>query len=331
MPQKERALGKIAATGIISLVVGVASGLLLDYFRSKQPNLEYTTITTSVFSGPSENLAIVTIDIENTGKKELEDLVSRIQWTGAELRESKVTGLPPEKIKERKEPGSLTISSDYLNPEEKLRLDLLLTLTESALRDPEIEVRAKGLVGKEKKREESRKKSALPATVLSVLVALLTAFGLLPEVFKRFRGKRRNSEYTTSHRDDQRDVTAYILDVHGLHAEASALRHAQREMSYWSITDELTQKMLDGGDESKMRNLAESFEHLMDYAAIAETSCFLVNYNLARIHLRLGDAEKATSKLKEAYKENHEVIAKRIRLVPELKALYDPKSEKVEG
>ena len=59
----------------------------------------------------------------------------------------------------------------------------------------------------------------------------------------------------------------------------------------------------------------------MEYTSIAQTSCFIITYDLARLYIALEDEETARANLVEAYKENHEVIAKRIKLVPELEKL----------
>lgn len=330
MPAEQNGMGKLLITGVISLIVGVASGLLLDFFKTKAPRLDYRTVTTSVFSGPSENIAILTIETENSGKKELEDLTFSVNWKDAELRESKVSGLPIGKYKEKPDKTSFTIESDYLNPTEKIRADLLLTLAGDSLKPPRIDIRAKGIVGRERDDTASEKTSTLSSIVTAALTALLSAFFVMPNLAAKIRAIR-NKGYTASHSDDQRDVTAYVLDVHGLHKEAADLRRVSRKMSYWSIADDLTQGFLDAGDNDRLKQLAEVLEELMSYGAVAETSCFLVNYNLARIHLELGNRDLARAKLDEALKDNHKVIGKRIQLIPDLNKLRSSEGEKTKG
>lgn len=231
-----------------------------------------------------------------------------------------MSGLPSGKYKDKSDKTSFTIESDYLNPTERIRADLLLTLAGDKLEPPQIEIRAKGIVGKERDDSASEKKSTLSSIVTAVMTALLVAFFVIPNSIARIRaigGKR----FTTSHHDDQRDVTAYVLDVHGLHREATDLRRVSRSISYWSIADDLTQGFLDAGDPNRLNQLAKALEDLMNYGAVAETSCFLLNYNLARIYLELGNLKLARAKLDEALKENHQVIGKRIELIPALTEL----------
>jgi hypothetical protein len=320
MPDRSK-LYILLITGLISLVVGVSSGLLLDLFKAKKPKLEYQIVTTGAFSGSNENIAILSLEIENDGSNELEDLTVQVQLGNAEIRESKVWGLPSNKYVTKFEKSSFSIESPFINPTETLRADLLLTLAGEKLKKPTVEVRAKGIVGTERLAQQpSNRFFSLFSTILSVLIALITAFYVVPSVLNRIRG-RKGVEFTASHHDDQRDVAAYVLDINGLHDQASRLRVITRKMSYWSIADDLTQSFLNDGRATELQKLANALEGLLQYAAIAETSCFLINYNLARIYLKLGDSARAKVKLTKAYKENNYVIAKRIAMVPGLEEL----------
>lgn len=312
MSTGSRETGKLVLTGAISLIVGVSSGLVLDYFRTKKPRLEFETVTNSVFVGTNENIAILSVSAENSGAKELEDFTFRIEWKEAALTESIVSGLPSGKFSKKKNDKSLLIEAPYINPTEIIRTDLLLTMDGTTLSPPLVEVRAKGIVGKPKSAEMPEKKGSFFASVLSAVAALTTAsLMLFQKIIKR-------KILGGSHSDDQRDITAYILDVNGLHSEAEKIRHVDRDMSYWGISDSLTQRLLDENNEDKIGKLIKSLEQLVDYASITKSSRHIVNYNLARLHARLGDKKTAKAKLEKALNGEREIITKRISFAPEL-------------
>lgn len=288
--------------------------------------MEYQKVATSVFSGPSENIAILTIEVENSGKRELEDLSFVVEWEDATLRESKVSGLPKGKFAESNGSNSFTIESDFLNPTEKIKTDLLLALAGRELIPPTIDIRAKGLVGKERVIGEEEKQTKFSSITLAVVTALLVALVFIRKITGSLK---EDNGYTTSHCDDPRDVVAYVLDVHGLHTQATSLRKIPRNISYWSITDDLTQEFLEEGNFDQLRQLAAALEDLMDYAEVEDTTCFLINYDLARIYFELGEIPKSKSCLNKSYEGNHEVIAKRIALIPALQDLH--KQQKQEG
>jgi hypothetical protein len=64
-----------------------------------------------------------------------------------------------------------------------------------------------------------------------------------------------------------------------------------------------------------------AFEKLMKYAYVAKTTQLLINFNLARLYLRLGETDKAKEALRLAREGNHPVIDKRIMLAEDLKPI----------
>ena len=163
--------------------------------------------------------------------------------------------------------------------------------------------------------------------------SIVTSDGPFIPTFLRYLGFSYSSETDTtdtsdSHQfsyilDDRRDVIAYLLDINGLCDKAMQIMNLAREASFWSIADRITQEFLETGDKGQLLRLTSTLEQLMEYADIDETekSCYIINYDLARLYSALNDEERARTKLAEAYKENHDVIAKRIKFVPELDRL----------
>ena len=234
---KQKAYAKLILTGVISLAVGVGAPLLLDLFRSAKPKLEYAIVASSVFSGPSQNIAILSVEVTQSGQKEAEDVTVTIGWENAQYKESKVVGLPPDKYRENATPVMYQLEVPFINPGEKLRADLLLTLAAPSLSTPKVDVRAKGLVGKPVGVPRPEKRDVL-LTTLAAASTLLTALIAMWFRWRRRRGLGPASAETLSFGDylarasvdipsglsgsgnaDQRDVVASILDLHGLHCE----------------------------------------------------------------------------------------------------------------
>src|SRR5215216_6097891 len=74
----------IVLTGLVSLGVGVGSGLLLDLFRAQAPKLTYTTTSAEMFPGTNQKTGIVLLRVTNNGRREgrlLQDLPLRRRHT----------------------------------------------------------------------------------------------------------------------------------------------------------------------------------------------------------------------------------------------------------
>jgi hypothetical protein len=102
--------------------------------------------------------------------------------------------------------------------------------------------------------------------------------------------------------------------LNGLPDEAEAVRKSPRNLSYWAESDRLTNLALSQKDNDKISRLVNSFEHLKYYAAVEDTSCMLINTNIARLYVNLGEVEKAKEALAKARSKKHKVIEKRIEL-----------------
>ena len=306
-------------TGVISLIVGIGSALILDYVRTSAPKLEYEIISSSAFSG-QQKIGMVAIDLQNSGRTALELVTARIQIKDVEIMETKTEGFPRKSFTESNTKDTYALDMPFWNPSEHGRIFLLLKFTTADLPTPEIELRAKGVTGTQRTKERSEKKQKLEPAIAASIAALSTLGAFIALRVLRARRDKRAS-YTTSHSDDQRDVAAYVLNVRGLSAEAHDLRSATRRLPYWSIADELTQRALVKNDAEHTRKLLSALETLLKYAAIAETSCLLLNYNIARLYNSVGDTEHAKAALCAARKENHKVIEKRIAFTRDLQTI----------
>jgi len=308
---------------IISIFVGLAIGLLLEFFKSSKPNIEYTYSESDAFKGQAGSFAILKLQVTNSGKKELEDVLVRIEGKDDEFLEAKVSGIPPSTRSHRLDKTSFQLNVPFLNPLETVSAQILLSPKTEKPETPKIEVRAKGIIGHlaEQPTRDSFKRQIPP-----LLAAISSAFFALYFI-RRIRRVTPRMFYTKSHRDDQRDVLSFILELNGLNDEAETIRHSERTLSYWAEADRLTNKILRLEDPDRTRRLAKSFEQLLYYAFMEDTSCMLINTDIAKLYSKTGEMQKAKEAISKARSKNHKVIEKRIELDETLRKLVAPDSQ----
>ena len=131
--------------GVISLAVGVGGGLILNRLTEKQSKLVYGVTASEIFTGQTQNIAILAIDINNAGKAEIEELLCEISFENATISEYKVLGLPNTSQTITSSTGNFQLRSPFLNPQEKISIQLLLVLNSDEFSPPIINVRGKGI------------------------------------------------------------------------------------------------------------------------------------------------------------------------------------------
>lgn len=309
-------------TGIISLLVAVAGGWTLNYLTEKRSSLEYEIVTSDAFSGEKQNIAISTTDIRNGGKKELESIYCKINFPNATITEYKITGIPKSAATITTGSNFFELNAHFLNPSEAISVQLLLSFPSAAFDRPTINVRAKGIVGKEVAKSSDMRRGSDVISLLSMgltalLAIILTSLRFLPRFTARLL-------YTKKHHGDQRDILSYLLDINGFHDDASSILHSSRKLTYWALSDYLAQKWILTIDDSIIKRGIKFFEDLLDYAEIEATTVLIIYFNLARLSAAVNDTPNAMEYLKKAIKTEHKVILKRIQLDPNLSKLHTP-------
>jgi hypothetical protein len=177
-----------------------------------------------------------------------------------------------------------------------------------------VQVRGKGVTGKERdilsqKRSVSKDLFAIVAASITVLVALFGAMTTMRQVRARQleMGPAKNR-----HHDDQRDIVAYILGINGFNEKVDMIRSSERELSYWSLADALTEQCLQKKDLEETQRVIKVLQNLLEYASIADSSCLIIHYNIARAAARVGDMAMAGTHLSQSKKGKEGFILKRI-------------------
>lgn len=303
----------LIVTGLISLGVAVIGSLLVNYLTEERISLGYDLSASEVFSGSSSNLRIVNILVKNEGTKSVDDVTLSIRIDKGEIQEDKIIGLMPNTYRIEKTAEKIALSTEFINPEEEFNIQLLLKNDTSNDFLPSIDLRGRGVIGKQ---IEKKQKNSFLDRMLPAILALTTAFTFF--LSKKSRSKVLNiSESITfgrdnKHSDDQRDVASYILAVRGLREDSLEIRNYYREISYWSICDHLTQKWMASQDKIICLKGAQALDALIGYAAIADSSLLLIKANIAQLYNFADHTDKAKSYTSELTAGNYLVVNTRL-------------------
>ena len=319
----------IILAGLVSLIVGVGSGWIINVVTEKQAKLTYDITTQEVFSGSSNNIGIFGIRISNTGKKEIEEVLSQLVFSEADISEYKISGIPDASRKVKSSGSSFEINVPYLNPEEQVSIQILLKPTTKSLAPPLIDIRGKGVVGvKEEKEDQSKSKVyRLLSVAMAALATLITAITLsrrsirsLMELSfeKRLQKETDASEY---HHADQRDTVAFVLEAKGLYEEAKSVRTIPRDISYWSIVDSLVSEWLKKNDKTEIKKSIDALDYLMEYASVADSSKQIIHLNISRLAMAISEKTIASTHLTKAIEKDSIIMQKRISQYPELNSI----------
>lgn len=313
MPKKisdSNSLKGVILTGIVSLIVGIAVGLILNYFSEtlQKKKLEYEVVSSESFSGSQQKIAILALEVSNNGKKELEDLSCNISWQGANLLEHKIVGISDFEKNVQTKNNSLHLISKYFNPNESFSLQLLMSPTGDKLNAPVVEIRAKGIKGTEKSKTVT-KKSKLEDLFGVVLAVFSSLIAFVSISFKR-------KLLFSRHSDDQRDIVAFIAGKYGFSQEADKIRFADRRLSYWGVSDYLTEQCVNSGDEKTIERGINALCDLVNYAGIAEGSQLIIHFNIAKLYCELNNSEKIKEHISKAKVDSNKILQKRIQLDP---------------
>lgn len=147
MTKKDKNRLKLLLTAIGSAILAIVIGVLTNQFSEKNIKLTYDVTTLEKFSGTSQNIGIFGIRIRNEGEKEIENVLGNIEFTGATIIESIVSGIPKTSRKEITSNSKLEINIPFLNPDEQVSIQILLEPSLGKLSIPKINLRGKGIVG----------------------------------------------------------------------------------------------------------------------------------------------------------------------------------------
>ncbi|ELP34625.1 hypothetical protein [Rhodopirellula baltica] len=317
--------------GVVTLVFGVAGALVTSYLSTSSPKLIYTVTAVDYFEGQENNLGVVTLDVSNPGRKEIETLECNITLPNSTVKEPRVTGLAPTGLTLESTTNSVVVSVPFLNPQESLSLQILVEPPPSEPIKSDVEVRGKGVRGLESSKNDAAEKTRLE--IIPLVAGLMTAFVAnalsVRLLVRKSRLVRRLMGSVIDEKDivlgyDKQEMFAFTLGLNGFHSYAERIRCHHRKMSWLSYSDILTENVLaEARDDSVtlsraidvLKIILENIEGLRPATAAA------INVNIARLCAVQGDTKQAATYIKTARGEHARMAEGRQELIPELRSL----------
>jgi len=309
----------ILVTGLVSLVVGVVSALLINYLTEKRLVLSYDITSIEVFEGKTQKIGLIALQVINSGSREIEDIQCRVVLSEAELTEPRSSGIPPSAITVNHTKTDLDAKISFLNAGESFSLQMLVEPLNITLPEPNIEIRGKGVVGVRKGKEKELDTSLklfmpISASLMTILTVFVTLF-----VLRSRRGM--GSPFSDN---PQRDEFAYLLGINGFVTEANFLRDSNRNHTYWALSDMFTERILSNNakEPEVLKRGARVLEQLIDYSSgMAAISKAIIKLNAARLASLSGDEQNAVELLKSARSKHKTIVEQRLKIDASLKTL----------
>lgn len=297
-------------TGVVSLVVGVA----LYVYQNSGEKLVYSITESSPFESGRETMGIFSLKISNSGSKVLKNIRAVIEVDG-KIKGSKIKADPTIKIENKQSDTDFRLDVVNLNPGEQVTIGLLTVAQNGTFGRPRISLRADGILGREESETlESATTSKLPIT--SAVIATYTSLLMLLLARKRVFPKIMAS---SRHSDDQRPILAFLYDMHGLVEETERIMRYQHNVTFWSEADRLGATAFRTKDKAEA--VCRTLESLCEYTIMATTSEAIVNYNLAKTCIALGNTSQARTFLEKAKSFDKKLIETRMSIDPAFKEL----------
>lgn len=84
---EKESIGQKLVVGVVVALIGAGATWLVTYLSDRQPALRYSLVSSTPFVGTGNQVSIHTLELSNTGKKEVEQLSCRIAFPNGIIRE----------------------------------------------------------------------------------------------------------------------------------------------------------------------------------------------------------------------------------------------------
>lgn len=300
-------------TALISIAVTVIAGLILYYFQTKEPSLEYSVEKILPFESQSEKLNIYHVTIVNSGNSVAEDITCKIQIVPATIKEYRINSEAPIQFTDSLGKQDIDIATNTLNPQESYRVSILATSSSTFPEKPLVKLRAKGITAVEKIEDvKDEKQEEEPSKYLALLAAIAATASTLTLLVR----KKLNSEDKSTHSGDQNEIIAYLCGIHGLKSEIERFLTLPRTSTYWAEMDRFASIAISLNEREQTEKIIKIVVDLIDYASMADSSKGIGYYNLARLYKSIGDLVNSDEYLDKANKLIPKLLNTRKKLDP---------------
>lgn len=310
---------QVVITAIITAIITVGGGFLINYFQTSEPHLSYAIEDATPFEGLFENIAIYNVMLENDGNKIVDDVVCQLSFSSAEIQQSKLNLDPSITHNEIVSGNSYRLELLNLNPKESAAISVLVSSPRQLPSRPDISLRGKGVTGVEAS-EDGKNGINWVFMVISTIAVYVVLSSILFTRKNRFSSKLLSfiSEDIdeSKHHDDQRQILSYICGINELNSEVERYLNMSSEASYWAESDRFAMLALENPNGEDAEKRKHVLEDLLKYTKITVKSEGIIHYNIARIAKAQRNEEEANKHLEEAKKTIPKLVKIRIALDP---------------
>lgn len=304
MEYKEVNWKQIIITILLTGIVTLASSLIIDWYKSEEPKLIYSTTETLPFEGKENYFGIYHIKIENQGKNPISDLSTYINIPDSIINDKKILIDPAINYSENLLNDTYSLQTQYINPKDVVEISLLVTSKNKLPSNPILSVRGKGINGI--LQSSLSQNTNFYNLFLSVLIGM-TAFSA--SIVRRFKKEAKHS-------DDQKLILAYLCRINGLTDEANKYLESLRKIAYWAEADNLGFDASKDNSPERKEKIKKLLTDIINYAGVVDSSKGIIYYNIAVIEISQGNFDQAINNLKKAREFNGKIIDSRLKLDP---------------
>ncbi|MFG1496856.1 hypothetical protein ABMA57_09495 [Saccharospirillum sp. HFRX-1] len=277
----------ILATGLVTAIVTIGTGIFLFWWQTKEPELTYNYVRSIPFDDSGSQVFIQQFEVSNSGDETAEDITLIIRFPESQIEKSNIRIDNAIKYQKDIKDDSVTLSITSLNPNEGLSLSVLLKNQSTLASEPEVSLRAKGIVGEKIGATKSEIKPAI-GIALAAAYAGIFAFMLSNKryreifplvIFKLLRGGSISS-------GSQKDNIASLLSLYGFPEKAREYLNSGSARRYWVEADLIGADAI-ASNEKDRKNMLNVLVHLAEEVDMASSSKAVVHYNIARIQKSL--------------------------------------------
>ena len=277
----------ILATGLVTAIVTIGTGVFLFWWQTKEPELTYNYVRSIPFDDSGSQVFIQQFEVSNSGDETAEDITLIVRFPQSQIEKSNIRIDNAIKYQKEIKDDSVTLAITSLNPNEGLSLSVLLKGQLTLASEPEVSLRAKGIVGE---KVGSTKSEIKPAIGIALIAAYAGIFAFMlsnkryREIFPLVLFKLlRGGSISTG---NQKDNIASLLSLYGFPEKAREYLNYGSARRYWVEADLIGADAI-ASNEQDRKNMLNVLSHLVEEIHMASQSKAVVHYNIARIQKSL--------------------------------------------
>jgi len=298
----------IILTAVATLIVTVAAGVVLDYFRRAKARIVYSVRDAIPIKLDDKMIGAYLIEFANQSKQTIRDVTCHVKAVPSKLKNGGVWTSPGLQYSVSEENGIL-LTIPYLNQGEEIQLTAIAESTVYVPEKPEVAIRAPQtfrLMNVQK--ITGIKGFKLPLVMAGAIASVATAIAL--------------SITTLGFDLSQKDVLTYAASVSGL-SQLSAIYASANDLKYYNQGDLAFSSASIETDVAVIDRYRRFIQITLNYAPrMMDKSRSVLYYNLGKIDLLLKDKDKAIIHFRHAYDLAPSLVKSRLDVEEGIKQFF---------